>query len=93
MADDIEKIAKFCIQKSKIPDSEMTSILNAIEFNNQLLDDIRSLEKDMEDALTKSGDYDKDKKMADMRVPPEVKAMAKEIDKKKKISNLFIFNL
>ena len=92
MADDIEKIAKFCIQKSKIPDSEMTSILNAIEFNNQLLDDIRSLEKDMEDALTKSGDYDKDKKMADMRVPPEVKAMAKEIDKKKKIIKMISLN-
>ena len=85
MAEDIEKIAKFCIQKSKIPSSEMSSILNAIEFNNVLLDDIRALERNMEDALTKSGDYDKDKKMADMRVPPEVKAMAKEIDKKKKI--------
>ena len=92
MAEDIEKIAKFCIQQSKIPDSEMSSILNAIEFNNKLLDDIRSLEHDMEDALTKSGDIDKDKKMSDMRVSPEIKVMAKEIDKKKKIIKIVSLN-
>ncbi len=92
MAEDIEKIAKFCIQKSKIPESEMSSILNAIEFNNKLLEDIRSLEHDMEDALTKSGDIDKDKKMSDMRVSPEIKAMAKEIDKKKKIIKIVSLN-
>ena len=92
MAEDIEKIAKFCVQIAKIPELEMKNLLSAIDFNNQLLDEIRTLEKDVEDALTKSGDMDKEKKMSDMRVAPEIKEMMKEIEKKKKIIKVVSLN-
>ena len=56
------------------------------------MDEIRTLEKDVEDALTKSGDMDKEKKMSDMRVAPEIKEMMKEIEKKKKIIKVVSLN-
>ena len=93
MAQDIEKIAKFCVQIAKIPEHEMTNILEAIEFNNKIIEDIQELEKTVEDALAKSGDLDKDKKMSDLRgIDPEIKQHIKEIEKKKKIIRVVSLN-
>jgi hypothetical protein len=53
LANDVDKIAKFCIQQANIPELVMTDILESIEFNNRVNDKIEKLQKDLEDALPK----------------------------------------
>ena len=53
LAEDIDKIAKFCIQQANIPALVMTDILESIEFNNRVNDKIEKLQRDLEDALPK----------------------------------------
>jgi hypothetical protein len=48
LAEDVEKIAKFCIQQANIPTKAMDSILEKIEFNNRINDKIDELEKTLE---------------------------------------------
>jgi hypothetical protein len=49
LSNDVEKIAKFCIQQSNIPEKVMEEITNKILFNNKINDKIEQLEKDIED--------------------------------------------
>jgi len=49
LSNDVEKIAKFCIQQSNIPEKVMENIMEKILFNNKLNDKIEHLEKDLED--------------------------------------------
>jgi len=49
MANDVEKIAKFCIQQAAIPSAMMKDIMEKIEFNNSVNEKIRKLEKMLED--------------------------------------------
>ena len=49
LANDVEKIAKFCIQQSNIPVLAMNSIMDKITFNNRINEQIHSLEQDLED--------------------------------------------
>lgn len=53
LAEDVDKIGKFYIQQSNIPDAVVTSILSKIENNNALLHRIEIVEKQVAD---KSGD-------------------------------------
>lgn len=80
LADDVEKIARFCIQEAKIPDQVMKDIMEDIEYNNKLNTEITKLEHDYEDATAK--DEDKDNKMAnaDTRLSPEVRRLKEKID-------------
>ena len=80
LADDVEKIAKFCIQEARIPDQVMKDIMEDIEYNNKLNTEITKLEHDYEDATAK--DEDKDNKMAnaDTRLSPEVRRLKEKID-------------
>jgi hypothetical protein len=48
LAEDVEKIAKFCIQQANIPSKAMDSILEKIEFNNCVNEKIHELEKQLE---------------------------------------------
>lgn len=48
LAEDVEKIAKFCIQQANIPSKAMDSILEKIEFNNRVNVKITELEKLLE---------------------------------------------
>lgn len=48
LAEDVEKIAKFCIQQANIPSKAMESILEKIEFNNRVNEKIYELEKQLE---------------------------------------------
>jgi len=48
LADDLQKIAKFCIQQANIPAVVMTDIMDKIEYNNQLNSKIDKLEKELE---------------------------------------------
>lgn len=54
LANDIEKIAKFCIQQSAIPSAMMTDITEKIDFNNSVNLKIRKLEKVLEDINERS---------------------------------------
>ena len=49
LANDVNKIAKFCIQQANIPSKVMDDIMTKIEFNNRINERIRRLEKELED--------------------------------------------
>jgi hypothetical protein len=49
LSNDVEKIAKFCIQQASIPASVMTDLLEKIDFNNSLNERLNVLEKALED--------------------------------------------
>ena len=53
LAEDVDKIGRFYIQQSNIPEAVITSILSKIETNNALLHQISIVEKQMDD---KSGE-------------------------------------
>jgi hypothetical protein len=48
LADDLQKIAKFCIQQANIPSVVMKDIMDKIEFNNQINLRITRIEKELE---------------------------------------------
>lgn len=48
ISDDIEKIAKFCIQQANIPAKVMEDLMSKIEYNNILNEKLNVLEQDME---------------------------------------------
>jgi hypothetical protein len=54
LANDVEKIAKFCIQQANIPDIMMKDIIDKIEFNNNLNEKMEELEKLIEDEMEKN---------------------------------------
>ena len=53
LANDVEKIAKFCIQQASIPEVVMNDIVETIDFNNRINEKIAKLERDLEDAMPK----------------------------------------
>ncbi len=53
LANDLSKIAKFCIQQANIPAVVMKDINEKIEYNNQINERIDQLEKDLEFEETK----------------------------------------
>ncbi len=77
LTDNVTKIAKFCLQEAKIPENLLTNILNTIKYNNKITDKIGDLQKTYEDGTSN----EKDKKMTDGRVDPEMKRIMSEIDK------------
>jgi hypothetical protein len=48
LANDVQKIAKFCIQQANIPTSVMKDIIEKIEFNNKINESIDDLESKLE---------------------------------------------
>ena len=65
LADDIEKIATFCLKSAKIPDVVIQDIEESIEHNNKLNEDIIELEKEVE---FKEGPAKKESAVKDRRV-------------------------
>ena len=53
LAEDVTKIAKFCIQQANIPAKLMEDIMEKIEYNNRLNERIDELEKKLEDLTQK----------------------------------------
>jgi hypothetical protein len=49
LANDVEKVAKFCIQQASIPTVMMKDIMDKIDFNNSINSKISKLEKLLED--------------------------------------------
>ena len=78
LADDVDKIAKFCLQTAKIPTSELQCVAQAMAFNSTVNEKLVVMKKRLED-LT-AADEGKDHKMAsDTRGNPEVKDLRKKI--------------
>ena len=48
LSNDVEKIAKFCIQQANIPEKVMENIMEKIVFNNKINEKIEELEKELE---------------------------------------------
>ena len=61
LAEDVDKIAKFYIQSSKIPEEVYTGIMHKLEENDSISKKIAVLEKTLEDAV--KDDIEKEKKM------------------------------
>jgi hypothetical protein len=49
MADNVNKIAAYCLQSAKIPADIFTSLMKNLTYNASISDKISKLEKDMED--------------------------------------------
>ena len=84
LADDIHKIAQFYIQSAKIPGYVLKEVMDKIVFNRNLHEQIKVLEKDLEDATTSttSDGTKKDKTTRDDKLTPELK------EKKQKLNTL-----
>ena len=65
LADDIEKIANFCLKSAKIPDIVIQDIEETLEHNNNLNEEITELEKEVE---FKEGPVKKESAVKDRRV-------------------------
>jgi hypothetical protein len=96
LAENVGNVAKVCIQSAKIPDMVAQDIMKAIQFNSALNAKIASMEKDLEDGTKK--DEEKEKKMSDGRVDPEMQTLMKKIDetrshvKNVSLSGMFVPN-
>ena len=79
LAKDIEKIAKFYMQQSKIPLEVVDKINATVRQNDKINYEIAKMEKQFEDTMAKEGE--KEKKMGDEnRMPPEMKQLRMKIE-------------
>ena len=94
LANDVNKIAQFYIQSANIPEIVIKNIMEKITFNRKLNEQIRVLEKDLEDAtgISSSGaskDDKKEKSKKDKMNSKNEDSSSSEIKKlKQKISKL-----
>jgi hypothetical protein len=80
LAEDIEKIGRFYIQQSKIPDTVFASIQQKIDRNNLILKQINRIEKEVEAKMgTPSTDEKSSKKAEKEPASKEVKRMLDQI--------------
>lgn len=77
LANNVNKIARFCLQEAKIPDILISKLLKVINYNNSIKNKINNLQKLYEDGT--KDDESKEKKMTDGRVAPEMKRLLNEI--------------
>ena len=86
LADDINKIAQFYIQSAKIPDYVLRDIMEKISINRSLNEQIKVLEKDLEDARARgaNGGGDdgtkKEKAVNDEKLSTEMKVKKEKLD-------------
>ncbi len=77
LTNNVDKIAKFCLQEANIPEYLLTNILNTIKYNNKINIKINDLQKTYEDGTNK----EQEKKITEGRVNPEMKRVMNEINK------------
>jgi hypothetical protein len=83
IADNVEKIAKYCIQQSKIPQHEISKINNDIQFNNKINHEIIKITKTLEDIIQKDIDAGNEKKL--QKDSPETKQLRNKLNELNKI--------
>ncbi len=77
LADDVGKIARFCVQEAKIPPVVASDIMDAIRFNSVINEKVAALQKTYEDGTKE--DEGKEKKMSEGRVSPEMRRIMNQI--------------
>jgi len=82
LAEDVEKIGKFCVQQSKIPDTIFSHIIQKIEENDIIQRKIEKAEQELEDIMASKGiDETKEKKMERTTAQdPQVRQLNATID-------------
>jgi hypothetical protein len=78
LADDVENIAKFYVQRAQIPDAIINKLMSIIKFNTTLNEQISELQKELEDGSKKN--EQKEKRSTDGRVDPDTKKIIMKID-------------
>ena len=87
LANDLPKIAKFCIQQANIPAIVMKDITDKIEYNNQINERIENIEKELEFEETRmelnssSGSCDNSKEAKKLQGKKDKKSSSKAFDK------------
>ena len=77
LTNDVEKIARFCIQQANIPVKVMDDLIEKIEFNNKLNGKLNELEKELEDINIKNeknGSGGKESRKINREIEDEVAA-------------------
>ncbi len=89
LAEDVEKIAKFCIQQANIPSKVMEDIIEKINFNNGVNEKILILERDLEDMIEKKTmkEHMSDDSFAAKKFKNEAKTRTKDFGEKDKDIN------
>lgn len=77
LADNVEKIATFCLKSAKIPEMVLRDIRAAIQYNDAISHKIDIMQKTLDDGTNK--DQDKEKKMSEGRVDPAMKQLMAKI--------------
>ena len=90
LSDNVEKIGRFYIQSANIPDIIMKDIMKLLEENSKINEKISILEKDVEDGTKK--DENKEKKMTEGRVDPEIKKKMNKIESMKSLVKTVCLN-
>lgn len=90
LADNINKIGKFCIQRANIPLSIIKDIYLSIKFNDDINEKILNLSKNLEDLLAKDIEHNNDNKMSNInRGSSEEKKIRNDINNlSKQIKNI-----
>ena len=79
LANDVEKVARFYLQQSKIPANVVEQINEQVRKNDKINAEIEKMEKTFEQTMAKEAE--KDKKMADEgRMPGEMKQLRRKIE-------------
>jgi hypothetical protein len=78
IVEDVQKLAKFYIQQSKIPGSILEDILAKIESNNTIQQKMEAMTKQLDDLLGK--ELEKDRKVENERFNPEAKRLKDAIE-------------
>lgn len=80
IAEDVDKIAKFCIQQSKIPQEVTSQINNNIIFNNKINDEINKIQQTVDAIEQKDIDAGNEKKLEREIKDPKHKECKKRIN-------------
>jgi hypothetical protein len=81
LADDVNKIAKFYLQRAAIPDVVLGNIMKTIDFNAVINSKMSILNKSLEDLQAKDEAAGNDNKLGDIkRGTPETKAIKSKLD-------------
>ena len=80
LAENIDKIAKFCVQQAKIPLQIMKEINESINFNNKLMEEILKIEKTFEDTIKDNDDEKTINKDSKDRLTKEQRVLRRKID-------------
>jgi hypothetical protein len=78
LVEDVEKLGKFYIEQSNIPEKTFQEIMNKIHDNDTIQKKIQSLEKSLEDAV--GSEIEKEKKMERNGFNKETKNIMKQIE-------------